>query len=102
MTARSGPQPEVERLRERISSLSASVLRISASLDADTALRAVVESARALTGARYGLIATIDEAGQPRGHVVSGLSPEEAREVAGRPASISGPRSIVRCVEATN
>ena len=48
----------------------------------------MVESARALTGAHLGLIATIDEAGQPQGHVVSGLSPEEARQVAEWPDSM--------------
>ena len=82
MTERNEPNPEVEALRERISSLSGAILRISASLDVDTVLREVVDSARALTGARYGVIATIDEAGRPLGHVASGLTPEEARQMA--------------------
>ena len=68
-----------------VSKLSAAVLRISASLDVDTVLREVVESARALTGARLGVIATVDEAGLPQGHVVSGLTPEEARQMAAWP-----------------
>ena len=70
---------ENEALRERISTLSAACLRISASLDLDTALHEIVESARALTGARYGAITTIDEAGQPRDFVTSGFSDEEHR-----------------------
>ena len=45
-------------LRERIAKLSTASLRISASLDLDTVLSEVVESARALTGARYGGIVT--------------------------------------------
>ena len=49
---------ENESLRERISALSAASLRVGASLDLDTVLHEVVESARALTGARYGAIAT--------------------------------------------
>ena len=40
-------------LRARISALSAASLRINASLDLETVLNEVVESARALTGARY-------------------------------------------------
>ena len=49
-------EAEIQALRERLSRLSAAVLRISSSLDLDTVLREVVESARALTGARYGVI----------------------------------------------
>ena len=72
---------EIALLRERVSRLSAASLRISASLDVDTVLREVVESARALTGARYGVIATIDEAGRPEDFVTSGLTPDEARQM---------------------
>ena len=60
---------EVEALRRRISVLSAASLRISASLDLDTVLHEVVESARALTGSGYGLIITLDDAGQPQDFV---------------------------------
>ena len=88
MAKRDPQNPEAEALRARLSALSEAVRRISASLDVDTVLREVVESARALTGAHLGLIATIDEAGQPQGHVVSGLSPEEARQVAEWPDSM--------------
>ena len=85
MTDPDRQDPDAEAPRARISSLSAAVLRISASLDVDTVLREVVESARALTGARYGVIATVDEAGRAQGHVVSGLSPEQARRAAAWP-----------------
>ena len=68
---------ENDALRERISRLSAAILRISATLDVGTVLREVVDSARALTGARYGVIATLGDAGQPREFVSSGLTPEE-------------------------
>jgi len=79
---------ENEALRERISTLSAAILRISATLDLDTVLREVVESARGLTGARYGVIATVDETGAPtRESVFSGFSPEEERELFGWPDS---------------
>ena len=51
-----------EALRERITTLVAAILRISASLDVGTVLREVVDGARALTGARYGIITPVDEA----------------------------------------
>ena len=72
---------EVAALRERIVTLSAAILRISASLDLDTVLREVVDSARALTGARHGLIAAVNASGEPRDVVTSGLTPEERRRV---------------------
>ena len=58
MTTSADWTPGNEAPNERLSSLTAAMLRISASLDLKTVLREVVESARALTGARYGAIAT--------------------------------------------
>ena len=52
---------EIEALRERSAFLNGAILRVNASLDVDAVLGEVVESARALTGARYGAIATVDE-----------------------------------------
>ena len=69
-------------LRERISKLSAAILRISASLDLDTVLREIVDSARALTGARYGMIATVDGAGGIEEFIAPGLTPDERRQMA--------------------
>ena len=68
---------EIEALNERISRLSGAVLRISGSLDVVTVLREVVDSARALTGARYGVITTLDEGGQLLELVTSGMTPDE-------------------------
>ena len=73
---------ENEALRDRIAKLSAAVLRISASLDLDTVLNEIVETARALTGARYGCITTIDESGEARDFVTSGITPEEHEQMA--------------------
>ena len=64
-------------LRERDSTLGAAIMRIGASLDLDTVLREVVEGARALTGARYGVIATVGESGEPGEFVTSGMTPEQ-------------------------
>ena len=55
------------------------MLRISASLDLETVLREVADSARALTGARYGTLVTIDENGEPQDFVTSGLTEQEHR-----------------------
>ncbi len=67
--------------REREAGLGAAILRISASLDVDTVLREVVDSARALTGARYGVIATVDDAGQPRDFFASGFTEAQHRKL---------------------
>ncbi len=67
-------------LRQRVSQLSAAILRISASLDVDTVLQEIVDSARALTGVSYGLIVTIDEHGETRDFVSSGFTEEGHRQ----------------------
>ena len=81
--------PESEARSDLVSRLSAATLRISASLELDTVLREVLDSARALTGARCGVITTVDEAGQAQDFVSSGISPEEHRQLAEWPG---GPR----------
>ncbi len=80
---------ENETLRERISRLSAASVRISASLDLNTVLQEIVDSARALIGARYGAIVTTGEDGQVQDFVTSGITPEEHRQLAAWP---DGPR----------
>ena len=70
-------QRQIEALQERASRLSAAVVRISSSLDPDTVLQEVVDSARALTGARYGVIVTVDDTGRIEEFVTSGFTPEE-------------------------
>ncbi|MDE0075607.1 MAG: ATP-binding protein [Gammaproteobacteria bacterium] len=67
----------IETLERRVSELSRAAVRIGASLDPEAVLQEVVDSARALTGARYGLIATVDEAGRPRRFVGSGITADE-------------------------
>ena len=69
-------------LREQISKLSAASLRISGSLDLETVLREVVENACTMTGARYGLIVTVDESGLPKDFVTFGLTDEEHHRLA--------------------
>lgn len=57
------------------------MLRITEGLDVKTVLSEVVESARSLTGARYGIIATVDDAGHPLEVVNSGFTDEEEYEM---------------------
>ena len=47
---------EMEALRDRLSRLSEASLRINESLDLDTVLQEVVDSARVLTDSPYGVI----------------------------------------------
>ena len=72
-----GRDREIAELRERLALLSQASLRINESLDFDTVLQEVVDSARALTASRYGAITVLGEAGQTPDFIVSGLSREE-------------------------
>ena len=69
---------------ERLSVLCAASLRIGASLDVETVLREVVENARTLTGAHWGVIATMDESGAPQEWFSSGLAEDEHQRLAER------------------
>ena len=68
-------------LRERLSRLIEVSLRINESLDFDTVLQGVLDSARSLTEARYGVIAVVDESGQVERFLSSGMTSEEAAQL---------------------
>ena len=72
---------EVKMLRERFSMFSEASLRISESLDVNTALREVVASACTLTGAGYGGISTMDGSGQMQEFVTHGLGNNEHQQL---------------------
>ena len=74
---------------DRASRLSAAILKVTQSLELATVLEEAVRSARTLTGARHGVVTTIDERGRARGFVPSGLSPAERRAMVEWP---DGPR----------
>ena len=80
---------ENRALRDRFSRLSSTVLRINSSLDLDTVLKEVADSARALTGAAQGVITTVDAGGRLADFVTSGLSDEEVEALVAWP---EGPR----------
>ena len=79
MTAHDDLNREIQALRERISALGAASLRVGSSLDLDTVLREIAESARVLTAARYAVITTTGEDGELADVVLSGFTPEEER-----------------------
>ena len=77
---------ELASLRQRLSRLSEAGRRINESLDFDQALQAVVDGARALTGARHAVITVTGPAGQTTDFIVSGITPEEHRALWELPA----------------
>ena len=70
---------EIKTLRQRLSRLIQASLRINESLDLQTVLQGVLDSARSLTDARYGVIATFDDSGQIDGFIASGLTGKETQ-----------------------
>ena len=72
-------------LRDRFARLSGAVLRISSSLDLETVLQEAIDSARALTGSRKGIITTIDGGGRLADFLTSGFTPEVLDEIVAWP-----------------
>ena len=70
---------ENEALRERLALMSQASLRINESLDFDTVLQGVLDSARSLTGARYGAITLFDDSGSLINLLFSGVTEQEAQ-----------------------
>ena len=71
--------------RDRLSLLSEASFRITESLDFDTVLQEVVDSARAITSSRYGAITVVGESGQNPDLILSGMTREERRDLKDMP-----------------
>ena len=71
----------MDELPERLTQLSEAGLRINDGLELDEVLQRVLESARALTRARYGVLTALNDAGGIEDFLASGLSPEEAQQL---------------------
>ena len=82
-------QDNASALRDRLTRLSEASLHINESLDLDSVLQGVLDSARSLTDASYALITTIGQSGQVEDFRVSGLNPDDARKLWEMP---EGPR----------
>lgn len=76
---------EVRRLRERLSKLSEASLRINESLEFDEVLQGVLDSARLLMGARYGVIVLVDDQAEVVDFLSSGFTPEQNEDLWGLP-----------------
>ena len=81
MTQSSDLERENRALRERLSRLSEASLRINESLEFDTVLQEVLDSARLLSGASYGVITLFNDSGAVAAFLASGMTPEEAEGV---------------------
>ena len=82
------PNPETEPPRDRLTRLSEASLRINETLEFDNVLQEVVESARTLTGARYGMMATLNQSGDSEHFFSSGTTAEEHRQLEETPGGI--------------
>ncbi|MYD98666.1 MAG: GAF domain-containing protein, partial [Gammaproteobacteria bacterium] len=72
---------EIGELRERLSRLSDASRRINESLDFDTVLQEVLDSARSLTGGRYGVMTLTGDSGQIEDFLSSGMTGEETERL---------------------
>ena len=70
----------IRELEERLSRLSRASLRITEDLDFNTVLQGVLDSARSLTGARYGAITLVDGSLGLQDVFFSGVTEQEARQ----------------------
>ena len=79
---------EIQALRERQSRLSEASLRINESLDFNTVLQGVVDSACALTGALRGGMTVLDESGKYEDFLHHGFTQEEIEQLWGLPDGV--------------
>ena len=79
--------PGMQALQHRLTELSEASLRINEDLDYHGVLEEVTNSARTLTGARYGATTVLDASNGLEEFVTSGLTPDQHRHLAGLPGS---------------
>ncbi|MYD89544.1 MAG: GAF domain-containing protein, partial [Caldilineaceae bacterium SB0662_bin_9] len=79
---------ESARLRERLSQLSEASRRVNESLDFDSVLQGVLQSARLLTEAHYGVITLLDDQGVVQDFQSSGFTAAEARQMWAMPGAL--------------
>ena len=75
------PYREIEALRERLSRLSEASRRINESLDFDTVLQGVLDSACSLTAAHCGVMTLLDDGGGVEYGLTSGVTLAEAEQL---------------------
>ena len=72
---------EIAVLRDRLSRLSQSSMRINESLELEAVLQGVLDSARSLTDAHYAVITTLDGEGRPEDYLASGLTADQSERL---------------------
>ena len=72
---------EIQALRDRLTRMCEACHRINESLDLDTVLQEVLDSARSLTVARYGVMVLLDGSGGVQEFLGAGFTPDEARRL---------------------
>ena len=72
---------DFEALRERLRRLIEACMRINESLDFGTVLQGVLDSARSITGARYGVMTLLDDGGRVEDFLASGMTAQEAERL---------------------
>ena len=99
---------ENQALRERLSRLSEAGVHINESLDFNVVLQEVIDNARYLTNARYGVIASMDEVDGLDSVLTSGTTEDEHRQLVELPGGtrifdhfikIPGPLRVVNYPE---
>ena len=81
MTQQDMRDQEIQALRDRLSRLSEASLRITEDLDFNSVLQGALDSARSLTGARYGVIALHNDEGVAEDFLSSGMTADESNQL---------------------
>ena len=89
MSQAHNPTREVDLLRAQLTKLNQACLRINESLDFDTVLQGVLDGARSLANARYGVITLMDADGQIRDFLSSGLTIEQSQQFWNMPNGVT-------------
>ena len=69
------------RLRERMSRMGKAFLRINETLDFKSVLQGVLDSARSLTYAKYGMMTLLEDGGRVQNCLSSGMTPNQTRRI---------------------
>ena len=81
LTDTNAPNQQIEVLTERLATLGEARVRINESLELDGVLQLVVDSACALTGARYGVIKLLDDGGEVARILAHGMTEAQIEEL---------------------
>ena len=88
-------EADLDALRERFSRLSEASASISESLEFEKVLEGVLDNARELTGARYGLMVLCDKRGWIEDYVASGLTSRQALDFWQMPEAVAFHRHLM-------